>query len=88
MFHQSNKEIIFSEHALCQMKERGFSAGEIIAVLKYPDKTIIQDDNRRKAVKLPHVRKKQYLIIVVYEEYSMFNKIITAFITSKIKKYL
>lgn len=80
--------IIFSEHAIHQIKERNISKKLIIKSLEFPDIEITQINKRRKASKLFTKNKKPYCLVIVYEQNQFNKKIITAFITSKIKKYI
>ncbi|MDI6591355.1 MAG: DUF4258 domain-containing protein [Patescibacteria group bacterium] len=78
-------KIIFSKHARYQMSERNISEKEIVLTLLNPDKTISQLGGKFQAVKLIN---KNYLIVVIYRQTNSIKKVITAFLTSKIKKYL
>ncbi|MFH1192423.1 MAG: hypothetical protein V1655_03015 [bacterium] len=53
----------------------------------YPDKIIFQLE-RIKAVKIFKRKNKKYLCVVIYEKMNGVKRIITAFITSKINKYI
>lgn len=79
--------IAFTDHAIHQMKERGISKESIIEASRRADAVIIQENNRRQAVKLFTAGKKHYCLVVIYEQKRFSKKIITAFITSKIRKY-
>ncbi|KKS33852.1 MAG: hypothetical protein UU96_C0013G0009 [Parcubacteria group bacterium GW2011_GWC2_42_13] len=80
--------IVFSSHALYQMRERNIPRRLVIATLNYPDRTAAQSNQRVRAVKLFKRNKKKYLIVTIYEERANVQKVITVFITSKIKKFL
>ena len=80
--------VVFTDHAVHQMKERGISRESIIEAMRLPDAVIIQKNTRRQAIKLFIAGKKQYCLVIIYEQKRFSGKIITAFITSKIKKYL
>lgn len=81
-------KIIFSRHAILQLKERNLSKAEIISVLINPDKIIPQPPQKFRAVKSIKRGDKSYLLIVIYRQTNSIKKVITAFLTTKIKKYL
>ena len=81
-------QVIFSEHALYQLKERKISKEEVILALLDTDKIISQTNQRFKALKIVKRKRKKFLLIVVFEKINSKKIIITAFLTSKIKKYL
>lgn len=81
-------KITFSDHAIYQLKERNLKEKLIKSALDKPDKTTLQFNFRKRAYKRFKRRRKNYLLIVIYEEQSSGKKVITAFLTSKIKKYL
>ena len=83
-----NDKIIFSKHAIFQIQERNLSELEIISTISYPDKIILQSQQKFQAIKLINQNHKKYLIIVVYRQKNSFKKVITAFLTTKIEKYL
>lgn len=80
--------IVLSDHARKQLKERNLSEIEILKTINKPDKIIQQSTLRHKALKIIHKNKKQYLLIVVYDIKNITKEIVTAFLTSKITKYL
>ncbi|MBI2459524.1 MAG: DUF4258 domain-containing protein [Parcubacteria group bacterium] len=81
-------KIIFSDHAIYQMRERKITEKLVKLALNKPDKIILQFNFRKKSIKQFKRRRRNYLLIVVYEEQRAAQKVITAFITSKIQKYL
>lgn len=81
-------EIIFTSHAIYQIREREILKSVIIFALKSPDKIILQDNFRKRAVKIMTRGKRRYALVVIYQEKRSTKTIITVFITSKIKKYL
>lgn len=81
-------KIIFTDHAIYQIRERNISEQFVKQALRKPDKTFLQTNFRKKIIKKFKQRRKNYLLIVVCEEQDGMKKVITAFITSKIKKYL
>ena len=81
-------KIIFSEHALYQIKERGLLKSEILLTISKPDKIISQYPDKFQAVRTINKGNRSYLLIVIYLELGSYKKVITAFLTSKIDKYL
>ncbi|TSC83378.1 MAG: hypothetical protein G01um101417_654 [Parcubacteria group bacterium Gr01-1014_17] len=82
------KRVRFSEHALFQMRERELGRGLILNTLAHPDKRYRQSSGRLVTVKHIFKNKKTYCVVVVSEETPIASKIITVFVTSKIRKYL
>ena len=82
-----NSKIVFSKHARYQMKERNISEDEVIVVIINPDEIISQVQQKFQAVKSIKRNDKEYLIIVIFRQVNSSKKIITVFLTSKIKKY-
>ena len=80
-------KIEFTKHAKYQLKARYISKAEVFSVLAKPDKVILQSNLRKKALKLFHKNGRMYLLIVIYEEVYGKITIVTALITSKLKKY-
>jgi len=60
----------------------------IINAIKEPDYLITQPNNRFRALKLIKINGNDYLLIIIFERIGDIIKIITAFITSNIEKYL
>jgi len=81
-------QIVFSKHALYQLKEREISKEEVVLAFLNPNKIISQTNQRFKALKIVKRKRKKFLLIVVFEKANSKKIIITAFLTSKIKKYL
>jgi len=81
-------KIIFSEHARYQMVERNISESEIIFAVQYPDKMISQLDEKFQVIKLIKKNNKKFALVVIYRETNSAKKVITAFLTTKVKKYL
>ena len=81
-------KIVFSKHSRNQMVERNISEDKIISALSSPDKTIAQSQGKFQAVKLTKKNGKKYLIVAVYRRINSTKRVITAFLTTKIKKYL
>ncbi|MFA6393397.1 MAG: DUF4258 domain-containing protein [Patescibacteria group bacterium] len=80
--------ISFSDHAILQLRTRKLKKALVISAVKMPNRIIIQSNGRLQAIKLFLKSKKKYLIVVIYENLKDDKKIITAFITSKVKKYI
>lgn len=78
-------KIIYSRHALEQIAFRHIRISDIENTLRNPDKKSLQANFRFIAVKLV---SSQRVIVVAYEKKENLITVITAFITSKTKKYL
>lgn len=81
-------KIIFSRHAIYQIKERNIDEEQIFLAVFKPDKLIYCPDGKIQFLKRIRRSGKTYLLIVVCKKINSSIKIITAFITSKINKYL
>ena len=80
--------ITFSDHARAQLRERKLSKNLILDAVRRPDKIFQQSINRYRAQKILHKGGGKYLLIVVYDEIDRAREIVTAFLTTKFKKYL
>lgn len=83
-----DNKIIFSKHAIFQIKERNLSKTEIFSAVSKPDKILPQSQEKFQAIKLIKRNSRKYLIIAIYRQKNSHKKVITAFLTTKIKKYL
>lgn len=81
------KRVSFSEHALSQMREREIGREIITRTLAFPDHRHRQLSGRMLALRRIVQMGKLYAIIVIYEDAKEY-RVITVFITSKVKKYL
>ncbi|MEK7586695.1 MAG: DUF4258 domain-containing protein [Patescibacteria group bacterium] len=81
-------KIIFSPHAKLQLVERKISEREVIETINKPTKVIQQLNRRFQAIKIKVRNEKKYLLVVIYDEALLTKEVVTAFYTSKIKKYL
>jgi len=81
-------KIVFSEHARNQMLERNISKEEIISTIANPEKIIKQAQKKFQTIKLIKKNDEKYLIMVIYRQTNSAKKVITAFLTTKFKKYL
>lgn len=81
-------KIIFSKHACYQMVERNILETDIITTINCPDKIISESENKFRAVKLIRKNNKKFLLVIIYRKINSGKKVITAFLTTKIKKYL
>lgn len=81
-------DVVFSDHAVEQLKERKLSEELILSVFDDPDKIIRQSEKRYRIQKIIHKSAKKYLLIVVYDAANGTKEIVTAFLTTKFKKYL
>lgn len=82
------KRVILSEHALFQMKERSIGREVIIGTLASPDKKSVQSSGRIQAIRKINLNGKSYCVIVIYEDLPRHYRVITVFISSKVRKYL
>ena len=81
--------ILFSDHALLQIKKRNIPPEDIIDCIAHPDKIIQQTTVRFRSIRLFKKNKKCYVLIAIYDKQERAHTIIvTAFISSKIKKYI
>jgi hypothetical protein len=79
---------VFSSHARWQLIERKISEREVLEAIGEPDNVTRQPNGRFQTLKIKERKGKEYLLIVIYEETLLVREIVTAFYTSKIKKYL
>lgn len=77
--------LAFTKHAIVQLKIRAISQAEVRLALISPDKIIKQTNSRYRAIKKIGQR---YVLVIIYEQGDDKIKIITAFKTSKINKYI
>ncbi len=80
----NKKDIVFIPHALERIKERGIPEGLVIEALTHPDEAVDGYFGRKVAQKAIDGK----LIRVIYEEHGDKIIVITAYITSKVDKYL
>ena len=81
-------ELRFTDHARQQLQERNLSESDIVKTLRKPDATIKQSSHRFRAIRKIRKHSKTYLLVVIYDMQTTHKEVITAFLTSKIKKYL
>jgi hypothetical protein len=81
-------KIIFTDHAKSQMREREISEKAVKDGLKNPDKIILQNLPRFRALKKIRRLKKSYLLVVVFDKSAKTKEVVTVFYTSKLSKYL
>ncbi|MEK7174914.1 MAG: hypothetical protein AAB722_01065 [Patescibacteria group bacterium] len=81
-------EIYFTDHARYQIKERNISPARVEWTIGRPDKTLKQSSGRVRAVRKFKKQRRVYVSVAVYEIRKHRIEIVTAFVTSKIKKYL
>lgn len=70
------------------MKERGISEASIHRALEKPHSIEEQARKRFKAIKRIVRKKKRYALVVIYDQSERCREVVTAFISSKIDKYL
>ena len=77
--------IAFSEHALYQLRKRDITKKEVLMAISQPDKIVRQTKDRFQAIKKIGGR---YLLVSIFDRTQSSLEVVTAFRTSKIKKYL
>jgi len=70
------------------MAERKIAEKSVKTGLKDADKVIFQDKHRFRAVKKVRRLKKNYCIVIVFDQFPNLKEVVTVFYTSKIHKYL
>ena len=80
-------KIIFSTHSEQQLLERNISKKLVLDIFKGQYQIISAGKNRRIAQKIINKEKRKFLVRVVFEKYSDYILIITAYFTTKIDKY-
>jgi hypothetical protein len=78
------KQIIFIQHALDRLKERGISKELVMKIIRNPDGVDSEIATRNIAYKLIEGK----LIRIVYDEEEESIVVISAYSTSKVRKYL
>lgn len=81
-------DVVFTVHAIQQMKERLISKIFVLTSIKRADKVIGQQDGRFQYIKLFKENRKSFLLVAIIEKSTRKLTIVTVFKTSKIKKYL
>ena len=81
-------EVTFSKHAMQQLQERNLSRAEVSLTVRRPQKIIEQVSGRFQAVRALYRQGKRYLLVVVYEKNNAHATVVTAFLTTKFKKFL
>lgn len=80
--------VVLTNHAIQQLKERRISKKFIITSIKKADIVKRQSDGRFQYIKAFEEKRKPFLLVVIIEKSVMELSVITAFKTSKIKKYI
>lgn len=79
---------ILSKHCLEQLTERKLSLEELAIVLKNPDEVLASGPERVILHRVVVMDGKTYLWRVVIDVLSQPPRVITAYITNKLKKYI
>ena len=81
--------IVFSDHAIFEMKRRKIDRKEVEHLIRYPGQVTAGKKNRTIVQGTYHDRKynKQMLIRIIGEELDDIFHVITVYRTSKIEKY-
>jgi hypothetical protein len=84
-------KIVFTNHALKRLKERGISEKEVREFIKNPDKVehSLKSPKRFLIKKVYFNRKlgRDHLLLIILEKENSILKVITIIDTSKISKY-
>ena len=83
-----NKNIQFSNHAEIQMNERNIDKAMVLKTLKKPLQIFLSKNNRKIAQKIFKIEDKDFLLRVIYEDCNNIIMVITAYLTTKIKKFV
>lgn len=70
------------------MKERRLTETQILRAVEHPQSETKQSPTRIKIVSKITQKKKLYAMIVVYDKIGNAKEIVTAFLSSKLEKYL
>lgn len=81
-------EIGYTTHAERQLAERNLSRDEVERAVRKPQKLTRQSGLRRRAVGTAYRHGRRYLLIVVFDQSDSHIEVVTAFLTTKYKKYL
>lgn len=81
-------DVVFSNHARHQMRERGISEDMVREALLHADRTVPQSIARTRFFRFVTHGEKRMLVVVVTETRNDTQTVITAFITSKVTKYI
>ena len=81
-------QVVFSDHARTQMADRGITEKLVFRAFEKAEVCFLQSDGRTRFVKKFVHKGKSLAIVVIAAENGPNKKVITAFITSKIDKYL
>ncbi|MEK7673611.1 MAG: DUF4258 domain-containing protein [Patescibacteria group bacterium] len=82
-------KVVFTGHFLKRLSERNLNKLQVREVILNPDKIVKEKPNRFRAMKFISKNNKPFLFIVIYDKIN--NKkveVVTAFLTSKIKRYI
>lgn len=80
-------EITFSQHAMNQLVERKIARATVVETVNNPDTIQRQENGLYQAAKRNKTETREYLLIVIYRQLSDSIHVVTAFRTSKLKKY-
>jgi len=80
--------IIFTKHFLSRARERNINSNLVSRCILKPDLLISTPPNRYRSVNYFKKDNRQYLLVVIFDRVDNNIVVVTAFITSKIDKYL
>ena len=81
------KDIDIIPIARRKLERRGIPEEWVRETINLPDQTMDGYGGRKVAHKKYMVKRKEYLLRVVYEEKEELNVIVTAYLTSQIERY-
>jgi hypothetical protein len=70
-----------------KLKRRGITERWIKETLDFPDQSLDGYGDRRVAQKKYRIKKKDYLLRVIYEEKEELKVVVTAYLTSQLERY-
>lgn len=81
-------KINFSDHALCQLEQRNLPRVLVEDAVISSHRIVNQSDSRFRALKQLTIKGRLYVLVVVFDQSNQTRTIVTAFVTSKVEKYL
>ena len=81
------RKVIFSKHARSQFEERKISGKEVEQILESPYRVTKQSTKRFRISGKIKRFSKDYLLVIICDREDSVIKIVTAFVTSKLRKY-
>lgn len=79
--------VIITPHAIAELKRRGISREDIMEAVLNPEQTQPGYGGRKVCQRRMRVENKAYLLRVIVEVQAQDSVVVTAYRTSKLKKY-